>query len=472
MQKQCPWKQAVLAVLVMASVLIYSTLPSTAAALTDEEDNPGILLGAHIPPVDPSFGPNRLYYWQEIEYFDQLIGRRHPIIMYYGDLTSGFDSYLLDQLRDKVNPSPVPFIQMDPVPNIPMWDIANGLYDTQLRASALGAKRFGKPMIVGFAHEFNRSGTHYYGDPAAYIAAWRHVHNVFAQAGVTNVQWLWPPNYKSDRPYDPISDYNLYYPGDAYVDWIGVFGFNWGSDITKGPGWVEYDYLFDEFLRNTACKYDKPLMVGPTGSVEGPGSKTAWIANIYRAMANYPNLRAIVWLNEFAYGDPTQADFRVTVTSKYGAVPGPMPYYTAAYRNAISNPIYITEFPPYEQIKPSGKTCFTVDTAPQGMLLEWSDQAAVQVVVDQAPIFETPVSISVTGAPDGLRCTADPPTVGSGTADPTIELQATPGTPPGTYILWVSGEAEGMVQSTALTVAVVEKAYRTFIPIVAHGAAP
>ncbi|MFN2183531.1 MAG: hypothetical protein ACK2UU_06045, partial [Anaerolineae bacterium] len=76
MQKQCPWKQAVLAVLVMASVLIYSTLPSTAAALTDEEDNPGILLGAHIPPVDPSFGPNRLYYWQEIEYFDQLIGRR------------------------------------------------------------------------------------------------------------------------------------------------------------------------------------------------------------------------------------------------------------------------------------------------------------------------------------------------------------------------------------------------------------
>jgi hypothetical protein len=189
-------------------------------------------------------------------------------------------------------------------------------------------------------------------------------------------------------------------------------------------------------------------------------------------MANYPNVRAIVWLNEFAYGDPTQADFRVTVTSKYGAVPGPMPYYTAAYRNAISNPIYITEFPPYEQIKPSGKTCFTVDTAPQGMLLEWSDQAAVQVVVDQAPIFETPVSISVTGAPDGLRCTADPPTVGSGTADPTIELQATPGTPPGTYILWVSGEAEGMVQSTALTVAVVEKAYRTFIPIVAHGAAP
>jgi hypothetical protein len=390
--------------------------------------------------------------------------------MYYSDLTSGFGGYLLNQLRDKVNPSPVPYVQMDPVPNIELWDVANGHYDAQLRASAEGVKQFGKPIIIGFAHEFNRSGSPFYGDPAAYIAAWRHVHNLFTNAGATNVQWLWPPNYKSDRPYDPVSDYNLYYPGDQYVDWIGVYGFNWGSDLTRGPGWVEFDYLFDEFLRNTACRYDKPLMVGPTGSVEGPGSKAQWITNIYRALADYPNVRAIVWFNEFAYGNPNEADFRVTVTSKHGAVPGPMPYYTAAYKNAISNPLFITEFPPYEQLKPSSKTCFSIDTDPRAVLLERNDYDTAQVLIEQAPAFDAPIEISVASEPDGMRYSAEPPIVSSGTTDPVIEIQATQDTPFGTYILTVNGEAEGMLQSTTLSVTVAEHIYRTFIPVVGRNA--
>jgi hypothetical protein len=415
-------------------------------------------------------GPNRLYYWQEVTTFNQITGHQHPIIMYYSDLTSGFGGYLLNQLRDKVNPSPVPYVQMDPVPNIELWDVANGHYDTQLRASAEGVKQFGKPIIIGFAHEFNRSGSPFYGDPAAYIAAWRHVHNLFTNAGATNVQWLWPPNYKSDRPYDPVSDYNLYYPGDQYVDWIGVYGFNWGSDLTRGPGWVEFDYLFDEFLRNTACRYDKPLMVGPTGSVEGPGSKAQWITNIYRALADYPNVRAIVWFNEFAYGNPNEADFRVTVTSKHGAVPGPMPYYTAAYKNAISNPLFITEFPPYEQLKPSSKTCFSIDTDPRAVLLERNDYDTAQVLIEQAPAFDAPIEISVASEPDGMRYSAEPPIVSSGTTDPVIEIQATQDTPFGTYILTVNGEAEGMLQSTTLSVTVAEHIYRTFIPVVGRNA--
>ena len=466
MQKQFPWTLAT--VLLLASVLIPGTLSVSAAALEDSEDSPGILLGAHIPPVDPSFGPNRLYYWQEVETFNQIVGRRHPIIMYYSDLTSGFGGYLLNQLRDKVNPSPVPYVQMDPVPNIELWDIANGLYDTQLRASAQGAKDFGKPIIIGFAHEFNKSNSPFYGDPAAYIAAWRHTHRLFAQVGATNVQWLWPPNYKSDRPDDPVSDYNLYYPGDDYVDWIGVYGFNWGSDLSRGPGWVWFDYLFDEFLWNTACRYDKPLMVGPTGSVEGTGSKTAWIADTYRALQDYPNVRAIVWFNEFAYGDPSQADFRVTVTSKYGATPGPLSYYTSTYRNAISSSSYITESPPYAELKPAARSCFTVDISQSTVLLERNDQATAQVLVEQAPIFDTPVTISATVEPNGMRCAVVPSVVNRDDPDTVIELQTTDDTPPGVYTLTVIAEAEGLSKSTTMSVTVVEKAHRTYLPLTSN----
>ena len=470
MQKRYPWTPVI--VLLLASVLIHIGLSVPATAQTDPEESPGILLGAHIPPVDPSFGPNRLYYWQEIEVFNQLVGRRHPIIMYYSDLTIGLEGYLFDQFKDHLDPPPVPYVQMDPVPNIELWDIVDGLYDTQLRASAQGVKDFGKPIIIGFAHEFNETYSPFFGDPAAYIAAWRHVHRIFTQAGATNVQWLWPPNYKSDRPDAPMTDYNLYYPGDDYVDWIGVYGFNWGNDFTKGPGWVEFDYLFDEFLRNTACRYDKPLMVGPTGSVDLPGSKTDWITNIYRGLAEYPNVRAVVWFNDFAYNNPDEADFRVTVTTQYGSLPGPMPYYTAAYRSAISAPTYLTEFPGYAEIKPAGRSCFTLRATPRAVLLEWGDRALVQVIVDQAPIFDKPVNITVAGAPEGVRYAADPPVVSPDAAGAIVELQASEGTPPGTYTLTISAEAEGMIKSTSLSVAVVEEAHRTYLPLVSSGTAP
>jgi uncharacterized membrane protein len=62
--------------------------------------------------------------------------------------------------------------------------------------------------------------------------------------------------------------------------------------------------------------------------------------------------------------------------------------------------------------------------------------------------------------------------VGSGTPDPVIEIQAAPDTPPGTYVLTISGEAEGMIKSTTMSVAVVEKANRIFLPMVENGAAP
>ena len=462
MHKQYPWMPVI--VLLLASLLIFGGITAAAAEPADTESSTGIMLGAHIPPVDPSFGGNSLYYWQEIETFNDLVGRQHPIIMYFSDLTMGLDGYLFDQLREKVDPIPIPYVQMDPVPNIRLWDVANGLYDAQLRASAKGAKSFGNPIIIGFAHEFNLTYSPFYGDPAAYIAAWRHVVQVFDQVGATNVQWLWPPNYKSDRPGEPLSDFNLYYPGDAYVDWIAVYGFNWGNDFSKGPGWVEYDYLFDDFMWNTACRYAKPLMVGPTASVEGPGSKAQWIANLYRGATTYPNIRAVVWFNDFAYNNPSEADFRVTVASQYGAVPGPLAWYTSSYRNAISSPAYIDTAPSYQELKPASRVCFTLDVSPRALLLEWDDKVSAKVTVKQAPIFDTAVNISVSGGPPGIRSVVEPATVSPDATGAVLEIRAPEGTPTGTYTLTITGAAGGLTQSANLRVVIVEEAYRSYLP--------
>src|SRR5438477_654456 len=63
-------------------------------------------------------------------------------------------------------------------------------------------------------------------DPARYIAAWRRIHDRFVAAGATNVVWVWAPNV-TDVEGGPET--MAYYPGDAYVDWTGVDGYNWGT---------------------------------------------------------------------------------------------------------------------------------------------------------------------------------------------------------------------------------------------------
>jgi hypothetical protein len=149
-----------------------------------------------------------------------------------------------------------------------------------------------------------------------------------------------------------------------------------------------------------------------------------------------------------------------------------MPYYTAAYRNAINAPTYLTEFPAYSEIKPAGRACFTLNVTPGAVLLEWGDSAVVQVIVDQAPIFDTAVSITVAGAPEGVRYATVPPVVSPDATGAVVELQAMEGTPFGTYMLTISAEAEGMIKSTTLSVAVVEEVYRTYLPLTYSGNAP
>ena len=91
------------------------------------------------------------------------------------------------------------------------------------------------PLLLRFAHEMNADwypwdgvrasapGTH--DGPARYVAAWRHVHAVFAAAGATNVRWVWSPNHRS-IPAAAWNDAARYYPGDDVVDWIGVDGYD------------------------------------------------------------------------------------------------------------------------------------------------------------------------------------------------------------------------------------------------------
>lgn len=118
----------------------------------------------------------------------------------------------------------MPLIQIDPS-GISLQAIAAGHYDTYLVTYARQARAFGSSLAIGFGHEMN--GRWYswgwsHVSPSTWVAAWRHVVDVFRSQHATNVVWLWTISRHIGRRFGPA---RVYWPGSSYVTWVGIDGY-------------------------------------------------------------------------------------------------------------------------------------------------------------------------------------------------------------------------------------------------------
>ncbi len=223
--------------------------------------------------------------------------------------------------------------------------IINGTFDNYIRAYARDVRNWGKPILIRWAHEMN--GDYYSwscslngGDPGRYVKAFRHVRDLFRAEGAFNAYFVWSPNYASPPTVKkPCDNLDLLYPGDEYVDFIGVSAFNWGSDTSRGPGWVNIEALIDGFLNHMAKVHpNKEVIICETGTAhDRPLSSIAqWLYDTYNYIAKRGTVSAIVYFDDFAYHNPSFADFRVSTGHDWASYPLD-PAITEAYKAAISN---------------------------------------------------------------------------------------------------------------------------------------
>jgi len=189
-------------------------------------------------------------------------------------------------------------------PDFQLADVISGRYDEYIAQFATEAREWGHPFFLRFDWEMNGSwfpwseGVN--GNAAGeYVAAWRHVHDIFAAAGATNVSWVWCPFVD---PGGSMTDLSSLYPGDSYVDWTGLDGYNWGTNPASPRGWRSFDQLFrstyDEITETVAPS--KPMMLAEVGSSEYGGSKAAWIRDaLTRVPTEYRQVRALLWFDKF-----------------------------------------------------------------------------------------------------------------------------------------------------------------------------
>ncbi len=175
------------------------------------------------------------------------------------------------------------------------WKVFNailkGRFDSYIMAYANKIRGFGEPVMIRFAHEMDNPNYpwSFYGGgntPEEFVLAHQYIVKFFNKMGATNVTWVWNP-WEEDQ-------LEKYYPGDDFVDWIGVTNLNYGLANSNGK-WVGFEDLYKPF-HDKLVKYRKPVMLSEFGSTTFGGDRSSWIKDaLYKIRKDYKEIRSIVF---------------------------------------------------------------------------------------------------------------------------------------------------------------------------------
>lgn len=173
---------------------------------------------------------------------------------------------------------------------VTLQSIAAGQSDTYVTTFAKAVRALNVPVAISFGHEMNGNwypwGTSQ-ATAAEFVAAWRHIHDLFAQAGALNVIWVWNPNVINPVPDVPLQPY---WPGNAFVNWVGVTGYF----ATTGPH--TYAGLFLPTVAEIRKFTGKPLIIAETAIETGPAEVES-AANLVAAVTSHPHLLGFMYFD-------------------------------------------------------------------------------------------------------------------------------------------------------------------------------
>lgn len=192
-------------------------------------------------------------------------------------------------------------------PDYQLSDVISGRYDGYIRDWARDAKRWGHPFFLRFNWEMNGDWFPWAEDangnrPGEFVRAWRHVHDIFGAVGAGNPIWVWCPNVDFE---DKFRDLRSLYPGNGYVEWTCLDGYNSGTNPAKDDRWRSFEQLYRHSYEEIATEIapTKPMVLGEIASSEQGGSKAQWISEMLRALpSTYPKVRGLVWFDKYENG--------------------------------------------------------------------------------------------------------------------------------------------------------------------------
>ncbi|MBB6672335.1 glycoside hydrolase family 26 protein [Cohnella nanjingensis] len=263
--------------------------------------------------------------------FNELTQKKHMSFFKYVGYGRPFPT---DWVEDVKAAGAVPHIAFEP--NAGLDVIKDNEY---LRKFARQANEAGVPIFLRFASEMNGTWTEYSGKSEQYVAKWRLVHRVFAQEA-PNVAMVWTVFSF------PESTMASFYPGDGYVDWVGVNIYNvvYHNDNRYDRGDNEDPLKLLDYVYNTYSG-SKPIQISEYGATHYTITDKSYhvdfaqnkIKRLYDNLPSlYPRVKSIYYfdVNNVLNAPETRKinDYSITDNAQL----------LAAYRKTIKNPHYLT----------------------------------------------------------------------------------------------------------------------------------
>jgi Glycosyl hydrolase family 26 len=184
--------------------------------------------------------------------------------------------------------------------------IADGQSDAYITRFADAIRKLNLPVAISFGHEMNGNwypwGTSET-SASEFVAAWRHIHNLFIQAGASNVIWVWNPNVINPVPQIELSQY---WPGDSYVDWVGITGYF----PTTGP--ETFAEVYGPTMTEIKQFTTKPIIIAETSVETGPSQVQA-VHSLVTGVRRRHNVLGFIWFDFNKDGVDWQVETRPVV---------------------------------------------------------------------------------------------------------------------------------------------------------------
>ncbi|MGI5377526.1 glycoside hydrolase family 26 protein [Streptomyces sp. CA-251387] len=281
--------------------------PAAAAAREPAAEPSGTGAAKHELPYDvkPLLHPEKDYFgvaldgaptsMKPVDSFAKTVGKKPNMVGSYSAWGDGFNA---EGAQNVFDAGGLLYVSWEPFePSVAR--IADGSQDAYIKKYAKSVRDTNVPVAISFGHEMNG---HWYPwgtkdtTAEAFVEAWRHIHGLFQEVGATNVIWVWSPNIVN-----PVPDVKLksYWPGDAYVDWIGIVGY-WAA-----TGAHTWDTLYGPTRRQVAEFTDKPVLISETSAQPGE-RRRADVRQLLGGVEADDDVIGFLWFNI-----PKRADWRI-----------------------------------------------------------------------------------------------------------------------------------------------------------------
>jgi hypothetical protein len=248
------------------------------------------------------FEPTYPLYAYRLKQLEDLFNYEFPVVLLYNSFQLPYKTDYMNLAKSEGKVVEYGLYTVDTIDGVEKditLEILEGKYDDYLEHLAQSFNEYDYPILFRLNNEMNGEwvwySSHKVGkDTDLFIDCWRYIYNKFKEYEVDNLIWVWNPNEKS-FPNFAYNHYLNYYPGNEYVDVVGLTAYNTGN-YYNGEVWRSFSQAYDHFYYDYVKHFNHPMMITEFSGASAGGNKAAWFDDMFNKISNYNRIKlAVLW---------------------------------------------------------------------------------------------------------------------------------------------------------------------------------